>query len=353
MHINQLDTPALLIDADVFEENMASMQRLLQGTGIALRPHYKSHKCAEIAKMQIAHGAKGITCAKLGEAEDLAAAGIEDILIANEIVQPAKVLRAALLAKRCRLTLCVDNLENIAALSAAAEAAGATIHCLVELDVGMGRCGARSEDEFIALAQAVAGANGLVFEGIQAYAGFLSHEVDAAKREAGAASIEARLLGLKSRLEQLGMPVKEVSGGSTGTAAIKRNSKVYTELQAGSYLFMDSTYRELGLSFRNSLTLLVTIVSAHEDALITDAGVKSCGTDQDMALIAEEGLRLSQLNEEHGIVNGAVSGHQVGEQLHYIPGHSCTTFNLHDWAYLVRGNEVVDRIAVTSRGKIQ
>jgi D-serine deaminase-like pyridoxal phosphate-dependent protein len=353
MRIDQLETPALLIDADIFEQNMETMRQMLEGTGISLRPHYKSHKCAEIARMQIAHGAKGITCAKLGEAEDLAAAGIEDILIANEIVQPTKVMRVAALAKRCRLTICVDHLANIEALSRAAVAADATIHCLVELDVGAGRCGARNDEEFVELAQAVSRAQGLVFEGIQAYAGYLSHEVDEQKRHEGAQRIETRLCGLKSRLEELGLPVKEISGGSSGTAAIKRNSKVYTELQAGSYLFMDSTYQELKLSFRNSLVLLATVISAHDDALITDAGVKSCGVDQNMPTIVEDGLVLDSINEEHGLVKGKIAGYQVGDTLRYIPGHSCTTFNLHECVYLVRGDQVIERIPVTSRGKIQ
>lgn len=353
MRVDQLETPALIIDADIFEKNMETMRGLLAGTNIALRPHYKSHKCAAIAKMQIANGAKGITCAKLGEAEDLAAAGIEDILIANEIVQPSKLSRIAVLAKQCRLTVCVDNPENIAALSHAAATAEATVHCLVELDIGMGRCGARSEDEFIGLAQAVTAAEGLAFEGIQAYAGNLAHEIDPEKRRKGVQQNEERLIRLKARLEALGIPVKEVSGGSTGTAAFKRDSKVYTELQAGSYLFMDSTYRERQLSFQNSLKLLVTIISAHEDALVTDAGVKSCGTDQDMAALTEAGLWLSGLNEEHGIVKGDIAGYHVGDQLHYIPGHSCTTFNLHDAAYLVRDGQVIDKIPVTSRGKIR
>ena len=168
MLVSQLETPALIVDLDVLEQNQRRMMELLRPLGVALRPHYKSHKCTVIAHMQIAGGAKGITCAKLSEAEDLIQSGIEDVLIANQVVEPAKVMRLGYLAGCCRLSVCVDTLENIRQLEAAAAAFGSTIHCLVEYDIGMRRCGVTTAEEALVLAKAILDAPHLSFMGIQA-----------------------------------------------------------------------------------------------------------------------------------------------------------------------------------------
>ena len=353
MRVEQLETPALVLDLDRMEENIRAMRLLLEGTGIALRPHYKSHKCVELARRQIEAGAKGITCAKLGEAEDLVQAGNKDILIANQIVDPVKIARLANLAKCCRLTVCVDHPDNVQKLSEAAAREGATIHCLVEYDVGMRRCGARTEEEFLALAQAVMASEGLVFDGIQAYAGNLSHEEDRETREREAEAVEQKLRSLIAFLnEHGGVTALEVSGVSTGTVEFKRRGGVYTEVQAGSYIFMDAAYARLSPGFQHALFIYATVISTAGGRVITDAGMKSCSTDQGNPVYEAFPNALVNMSEEHASFD-ADPEHpcRVGDILRAIPGHGCTTVNLHDRITLMRGGEIEGFWPVTSRGK--
>lgn len=352
MRVEQLETPALVLDLNAMEENIREMRRLLTGTGIALRPHYKSHKCVELARRQIAEGAKGITCAKLGEAEDLVQAGIGDVLIANQIVDPAKIARLASLAKCCRLTVCVDDPDNVRNLSEAAVRAGATIHCLVEYDVGMRRCGARTQEEFLALARAVEASQGLTFDGIQAYAGNLSHEEDRDARERESEVVERKLRSLIAFLNEHGVAAREVSGVSTGTVEFKRRGGVYTEIQAGSYLFMDAAYARLSPGFQHALFIYATVVSTAGGRVITDAGMKSCSIDQGNPVYEAFPDALVSMSEEHAAFDANPEKPcRVGDVLIAIPGHGCTTVNLHDRITLVRGGEVEGFLPVTSRGK--
>lgn len=351
MRIDQVETPALILDMDLVERNIDTMQQLLAGTGQALRPHYKSHKCAYLAHLQMEAGAKGITCAKLGEAEDLAACGIQDILIANQITDPAKIARLAQLALRSRITICVDDLDNIAQISAAAKAANAVIHCYVEYEVGMQRCGAQTPEEFLALADAVLNAGALRFDGIQAYAGHLSHEEDRAARRLGAAGAEDRLRELLAFLDSRGIGVSQVSGASTGTAEFKAGGSVYTELQAGSYLLMDGAYARLGLPFQNALSIQATVISTAGGRIVTDAGIKCCGVDQGPPVFADFPSCVPVMSEEHSAVMPSGHSCRPGDRLTLIPGHCCTTMNLHDSVFLARNGTITGRIPVTSRSK--
>ena len=217
MKLKDLETPALIIEETVMEENMDRMMDMLDGTRIQLRPHYKTHKSTDIAWMQVEKGAKGITCSKLSEAEDLVKAGIYDILIANQVVQPSKIMRLASLAGMCRMTVCVDSEQNIRDLSAAAVLAGSTIHCYVELDIGMKRCGVTTFEEFYKLAALLEELPGVSYDGIQAYAGHLAHEYDQEKRENAFDVNEARLKELIAYLDARGIKNNEVSGCSTGS----------------------------------------------------------------------------------------------------------------------------------------
>ncbi len=350
MLVSQLETPALVIDLDVLVRNQKRIMDLLRPLGVALRPHYKSHKSTAIAHMQVELGAKGITCAKLSEAEDLILSGIQDVLIANQVVEPAKIMRLGYLAGCCKLSVCVDTLENIAALEAAAAAFGNKLHCLVEYEVGMRRCGVATPEEALALAQAILAAPHLSFMGIQAYAGQLSHEEDFSVRSREAARIEARLSELLAFLRAHGVEVQEVSGASTGTAELRRAGTVYTEVQAGTYLFMDAAYDRVGAGFAHSLTLLSTVVSADSGRIVCDAGLKTLGVDQGKPVFPNFPNAEVDMSEEHCT---AYCSNQcrVGEKLSLIPGHCCTTINLFDALYLARDGHVVDRIPVTSRGK--
>ncbi len=350
MNLDRLETPALLVEESVLYQNLETMQRLLQGSPLQLRPHFKSHKCAALAHLQLQYGAKGMTCAKLSEALDLADSGVEDILIANQVVEPKKISRLAQLAGDCRLTVCVDAEENVRALAEAARQAGSVIHCLVEYDIGMERCGVTTEEQVLHLAACIGSEAGLRFDGIQAYAGHLSHLVSRAEREERTAENDRKLRALLARLDAAGMHAQTVSGGSTGTAQIKAAKGLYTELQAGSYLFMDATYRELDLPFQNALFLLTTVVSCRDGLTVVDAGVKTCGVDQGMPAVVGRSVEEIAANEEHLLLHGLSGEVRVGEKLRLIPGHCCSTVNLHDRIYLVDAGRVVDRIPITGRG---
>ncbi|MBQ2058227.1 MAG: DSD1 family PLP-dependent enzyme [Firmicutes bacterium] len=355
MKLTQLETPALVADEKTLIANMDAMSSLLEGTSLKLRPHYKSNKCARIAAMQMDRGAVGITCAKLSEAEDLCDSGIEDILIANQIADPSKMLKAALLAGKCRLTVCVDSASNARLLSKAASAAGTTIHCYVEYDIGMRRCGVSTEEEFLELAKLTDSLPGLDFSGIQAYAGHVSHMAGSAERERETRANEAKLLSLNARLGEAGLSVGAISGGSTGTAVLKASGGVYTELQAGSYIFLDSTYGELeSLPFNNSLYVLATVISVRPGLAILDAGVKAIGMDQELPVIlGMDGERVNgriAVNEEHLKLFEPSRELSEGETVMIIPGHCCSTVNLYDRIYLFDGGRVSGRLEVSARG---
>lgn len=353
MKISQIETPALILERSLFDENFRTMQTLLEKTNMVLRPHYKSHKCPTIAKLQIAYGAKGITCAKLSEAEDLAEHGVEDILIANQITQSEKLGRVAALARKCRLTVCVDAEENVLSLERAMAALDSKLYCLVEYDVGMKRCGVDSHEEVLELAKCISAQPHLEFEGVQAYAGNLSHEGSLAARQTGTDLIEKDLCSLKAKLTTAGLPPKEITGGSTGTVETKSGESIYTEMQCGSYIFMDRAYRDMELCFQNALFLLTTVISTKPDRIVTDGGVKSLGMDQgDPVFVGYEGYPIV-MSEEHGQV--AVPGHHchINDKLRYIPGHCCTTVNAHDRIYVIDDENVVDIWPVVSRGKSQ
>ena len=350
MRLEDLETPALVADLDAVEANIAKMAQIMNGSAAKLRPHYKSHKCVEIAKMQIAAGAKGITCAKISEAEGLVEAGIKDVLIANQVVQPSKILRLAAMAKKCHLTVCVDSKENADAISAAAQLMGSTVHCYVEYDVGMNRCGVYNFEDFFQVAQHITQCKNVTFDGIQAYAGQLSHK-DMSIRQPGVEKTEQTMRQLREYLQERGIAVREISGGSTGTVEMKAAHGVYTEIQAGSYLFSDTSYGRFGLPFQPALFVLSTVVSKNPKTVVVDAGIKSFGVDQTPPYPVQDPEAQIKLHEEHCAIFDDDSGLQVGEQVAFYPGHCCTTINLYDFLYLMRDGEIVDKIPVTGRGK--
>lgn len=350
MELKNLETPALLVDMKKMKDNMRVMQNIMAHSSAQLRPHYKTHKIPAIAKMQIEWGAKGITAAKLSEAEDLAEAGIEDILIANQIVQPTKIKRLAQLALRSKITVCEDNVANVKSIAAAAKEAGSQVYCYVEYDVGMNRCGAYSFEEVYVLAREIEESKNLIFAGIQAYAGQIAHATKS-EREAEVLQNEMRIKELLKYLEMRGIAVKEVSGGSTGTAEFKAAHGVYTEIQAGSYLFLDTSYGALATPFHNALYVATTVISKHAHGIITDAGLKSIATDQGPILCKDYKGRAVTLHEEHGAIAWENAPLQIGDMLLLIPGHCCTTVNLHDRLYVLEKEKITEILPVTSRGK--
>ena len=352
MHIGNIETPALVLFEDTVEKNMKMMKEQMDKTGLALRPHYKSCKSTYIAHWQIRAGAKGICCSKVSEAEDLILAGVEDVLLANEVVDIYKIARIAYLAGCCRLTVCVDRKENIMQLQAAAKNQGTTIYVLVEYNVFQRRCGVNTPEEFLELVKAVDSCNNLVFEGIQAYAGHLAHEENYDIRKEQVERVEARVSELKKYLEGKGVPVKEVSGMSTGTVDLRTKDTVFTEAQAGSYIFMDTAYNAVGLRYENSLFVLTQVMSKGE-FIVTDAGLKTISKDQTPPVFKDYPDRKVTLSEEHGRIPAeGLDDVKIGDKLLMIPSHCCTTINLHDHIYLLKNDgKVIDRICVTSRGK--
>ncbi len=348
---DSLETPALLIDLCAIDRNIQTMQRFLIGKKATLRPHFKTVKITSLTKMQIEAGAKGATCAKLGEAEALVDAGIQNVLIANQIVWPSKIQRLAELCARARMCVAVDSLENAKDLSNACKKAGTTLHCLVEIDSGAHRCGVRNVEDGVALAKQIHSLDNLVFEGIQAYDAHIMLKEDEQVRRDGTSESLKIVRAFRDALLSDGLPVHEISGGGTGTYAYTGDNDVFTELQAGSYLYMDARYKKLGLPFEHAQYVLATVMSKHPGVAFADAGLKVFGMDNGNPVPVGFEDYTIKLNEEHCRIEDPKDEFKVGQQIAFIPGHCCTTVNLYDRAYGVR-NGVVERIfAVDGRGR--
>ncbi|KUO75484.1 MAG: hypothetical protein APF77_22735 [Clostridia bacterium BRH_c25] len=342
MKIQNIETPALLLDIDVFNNNVNKMMEKLRNKKVKLRPHFKTHKCTEISKILIERGAKGITCSKLSEAEVLAEAGIQDILIANQIVDPVKIERLTQLSRKSKITVCVDCKENIDKLSEIAKKNGVVLFCLIEFDLGMSRCGVDTFEEVLELAKIINASDNLELEGIQAYAGHNSHVLDNEKREETAIHLENKIANLKKYLNDNNIKINQISGGSTGTSYIDANSDNYTELQAGSFVYMDREYTRLNSDYKCALTVLSSIISVHKDRIVTDTGAKSCSTEQGLPVIRELPEASIGLSEEHGTIKVKNHNYKLLDKISYIPTHCCTTINLYDKMYIVKDDEVLD-----------
>ena len=352
----EMETPALLIDLDFLEYNIATMAKFINNKKAKLRPHFKTHKCPTISHKQINAGAKGITCAKLGEAETLVLAGIKDVLIANTIVQPSKIMRLASLAHGdAKISVAADNQQNISFLSEAATTVGSTIHVLVEVDIGMERCGVNTPEEVLLLARKILEASGLVFEGIQAYEGHLVYNTDIEARRQGVRKGADKLNKIKAFIENNGISANQVSGGGTGTYNITGNDMIWTEIQAGSYIFMDTIYERLGLDFKNALSILATVIHKRSGMAVTDAGLKVCSTEQGPPRIKKyPHLKFhDELSEEHGTIIDPRDELTYLKKIEYIPSHCCTTVNLHDHFYCMRNGYLESVWPISARGKSQ
>lgn len=342
MKLTDIETPALILDMDILEENMAILQSFLNGHSVKLRPHFKTSKSIEIVKKQLAMGAKGITCSKLAEAEILINAGVSNILIANQIVQKSKIERVAKYATATHLIVCVDQKQNILELNEAAENANSIINIYIEFDVGMNRCGVAAYEAFYDLAKLITECSHLKFEGIQAYAGQLSHEENVEYKKEQIQIIEEKLLGLKKYVEDRGITVTEISGASTNTSLFKAGHGVYTELQAGSYVYMDAAFKGCSLPYQNSLFLLTTVISKATDRIILDVGAKGLGLDQVLPICKGYEDRQYIISEEHFGIYGANLSAKTGDKVWMIPGHCCTTVNLYPKMYVMRGDRIID-----------
>ncbi len=348
--VASIDTPALVIDLDAMERNLAAMAAFARSHGVRLRPHAKMHKCAAIARLQAAAGAVGVCVQKTSEAEALAAAGIADIYISNEVIDRPKLARVAALAKRIRLAIAVDSAEGIEWLAAAVREVDATIDVFVEIDVGHGRCGAPATAAGSLAHRVVSHAppeGGLRFAGLQAYHGAAQHLRGAEEREAVSRHAASLASAARASITAAGIACPLVTGAGTGTFAFDTASGVWGELQAGSYLFMDRDYADNAPGantprFEHALFVKSQVMSRGASHAVVDAGHKSHAIDSGLPRVWQRELVFANGGDEHGILRPKPGGSvadlpQLGESVWLVPGHCDPTVNLHERYVALRG----------------
>ena len=363
--LDAIDTPALLLDLDAFEANLDAMARHVAGTGVALRPHAKTHKSSTIARLQVARGAVGACVQKVGEAEALVWGGVGSVLLSNEVWGETKLRRLMGLTRLAEVMVCVDDADQVWALEQAAEACNTRIDVLVEIDVGQGRCGIAPGAPAAALAERVAHSTRLGFAGLQAYHGRAQHLRSDAERAAAIAQAAEAVRQTLSALAERGLHAKIVSGGGTGAFAHELAAGVWTELQVGSYALMDADYARNQDSagrpvrdFAQALFVLATVISAPAPGrAVLDVGHKGVAIDSGLPLVADlPGLTVTGASDEHLTLAwdpAAVSGPKVGERLRLIPGHCDPTVDRHDWFVGIRGGRVECLFPVDARGAMR
>lgn len=358
-----LNTPLLLLDLEALDRNIAAMAAHTQSASVNLRPHSKGGKSIAIARRQIAAGAIGICCTTLGEAEVFAGADISGVLITSPVVTPPMIERlVALNARATDLMVTADNPMNIEALAKASAQAGKPMSIVVEFDVGQGRTGATSEDDAVALAQRVKGSPHLRYVGVQAYYGHLQHIPAHADRKTAAEAQMSRVRALLTRLKAEGLAPGLVTGGGTGTVDIDPAGGVYTEIQPGSYPFMDREYLEITLAsaksalFVPSLFVQASVVSANREGFaIVNAGYKSFATEGGMPIVLSPKLvdaKYQLMGDEHGGIRYDPKGGtlRVGDLVEFLTPHCDPTINLYDRYHCVRGDTLVEIWPVDARG---
>jgi D-serine deaminase-like pyridoxal phosphate-dependent protein len=359
--VDDVDTPALVVDLDAFERNLDLMAHAARGAGIALRPHAKAHKCPDIAHQQIERGAIGICCQKVGEAEAFVEAGIRDVLVTNEIVGAKTLARLAAMANQATIGVLVDDAANVRHLGAAAKAAGSTLDVLIEIEVGMNRCGVAPGAPAVALAEVVARTPALRFRGVHAYHGGAQHLRSPAERRDAIAHAARLARETRAAIEAAGVACPIITGAGTGTWQHERDSGVYTELQPGSYIFMDADYHRNALApdehhFEQSLYVLASVMSAPvRERAVVDAGLKAFAFDSGLPLVhGTGGLEYVKASDEHGVLTVAADRDPplAGDRVWLIPGHCDPTVNLYDWIVGMRGTRVECLWPVAARGRL-
>lgn len=356
---DDLDTPAFVIDLDRMEANIARIVAECREHGVAWRPHSKGHKSPEIARHQVAAGAIGVTCAKLGEAEVMAVGGVRDLLIANQIVGAKKLDRLVALTRLADPIVTVDHARQVEATSAALAAAGATTRVLVEVDIGMHRCGVPPHAPALRLAEQIARAPGLELAGIMGYEGHLLTLDDAEEKRRRVQEAIALLAETRDLFTRAGLSCEIVSAGGTGSYATTVACESVTELQAGGLIFMDSFYRERckvkGFDF--ALTLLATVVSRPtRERAIVDAGRKTHNMEiHPPRVVGRDDARFVSLSAEHGVLELAPSAQdiQIGDRLTIIPGYADFSTVLHNEFYAFRGDRLEAIWPLEARGRIR
>jgi D-serine deaminase-like pyridoxal phosphate-dependent protein len=364
MRIEDLDTPALVVDLDILRQNLRRMADYCRQYGLRLRPHTKTHKIPEVARWQMEAGAVGITVAKVGEAEVMASAGLDDILIAYPVVGDAKLERLMALAAEKRMTVALDSPEALDGTANAAERAGMCVGLLVECDLGMGRCGVQTPEEVIRLAQLAESRPGVHFEGILFYPGHIRTSPE--RQLPLLQSMNEKLQSLLDALAKAGLACGVVSGGSTPAAFNSHLLPGMNEIRPGTYVFNDRNTMELGACDLAdcALRVLVTVVStAVPGKAMVDGGSKTFssdrllnGTKEGFGWVVEEpGIQFASMTEEHGHLDVSQSERRlrVGDRLSIIPNHVCTCVNLHERIYFHRQGDILDELEIAGRGKLR
>lgn len=358
-----IQTPCLMVDLDALERNIVKMGDFAKQMGVRHRVHGKMHKSVDVALLQEKLGGScGVCCQKVSEAESFARGGIMDVLVSNQVRDPAKIDRLARIPQLgARTICCVDDIDNVADLSVAAVKHGTEIECLVEIDCGAGRCGVTTTADVVAIAKAIDAAEGLKFTGIQAYQGAMQHLDDyndrKAKIDIAVAMVKDAVDGLKAE----GLDCDIVGGGGTGSYYFEGNSGVYNELQCGSYAFMDADYGRIldkdgnridQGEWENALFILTSVMShAKADKAICDAGLKAQSVDSGLPVVfGRSDVEYVKCSDEHGVIADPDGKLKVNDKLKLVPGHCDPTCNVHDWYVGVRNGQVEAVWPITARG---
>lgn len=360
---DEIETPCLILDLDALERNLRRLGEYVHRHGMRLRVHGKMHKSADVyALQQRIGGATGLCCQKVSEAEAFIRAGVRDVLVSNEVRGARKIDRLARLPlSGAKVAVCVDDPGTVAELSEATRRHGTQLDCLIELEGGAGRCGVTSPEAAVGLAHAITAAPGLRFAGLQAYNGGMQHLPTHAERKARSAVTVAATRATLKALTEAGFTVETVTGGGTGSYELETASGIYTELECGSYAFMDADYgrvltqdgQRLDARFENALFLLTSVMSKPRPGLaVVDAGLKVQSVDSGLPVVwGRDDVRYVTCSDEHGNIDDPQDRLHVGDRLKLVPGHCDPTCNLHDWYVGLRSGTVECLWPVTARGK--
>ena len=342
--INNLDTPALLLDLDASDRNISRMASFFADRPAKLRPHFKNHKCTKLAERQLAAGSiVGMTCANITEAESLCGVGVENILIANQIVGSGKIERLVCLAERCKIAVAVDELSQAKAISNAAAHRNVTVDLLIEVDIGMGRCGVAPGEPALDLAKQIVDLPGTTFRGLQAYEGHRVYIDDLPERSQLATQSMSIAIKTRTLLEDSGIRVGVLSGCSSATYKITGCLAGVDEVQAGTYATMDWRYHELVPEFEIALSLLATVISCRSGQAVLDVGAKGIGAEFGLPRIKDHcEVEIPFFGAEEHLVLHNIPDWRVGDKVEVHASHACTTCNLHPQLFVHQEGRIVD-----------
>ena len=360
-----IQTPCLILDLDALERNVKKMGDYAKAHNMRHRSHGKMHKSVDVQNLQEElGGAVGVCCQKVSEAEVFVRGGIKDVLVSNQVRNPAKIERLANLPKMgAKITVCVDDVDNVAELSAAATKASTELNCYIEIDCGAGRCGVTTTEAVVEIAKAIDAAENLKFTGIQAYQGAMQHMDSFSDRKAKTQIAIDQVQEAIDALTEIGLKPEFVSGGGTGSYYFESNSGVFNDLQCGSYAFMDADYGRIldedgnridAGEWENALFILTSVMShAKTDKAIVDAGLKAQSVDSGLPFIyGRDDVEYVKCSDEHGVVSDPNGVLEINEKLKLVPGHCDPTCNVHDFYIGVRNGKVETVWPVSARGKM-